>query len=338
MRCGCCRVFACGEVRIAAATPQRTAASTGGRHGSAGDRPWRGVDRIAGLRAVPAEVAKGLAELDAQVFDPHRVRAAGGGRKKVTDTDPQLLADLERLVAPATRGDPRSPLRWTTKSTRTLARALGDMGHVVSHTRVGELLHELRYSLQANTKVIEGRQHPDRDAQFDYLNTKVRAYLRRHDPVISVDTKKKELVGEYANPGRQWDPQGEPQRVNMHDFADKILGKAVPYGVYDVGRNHGWVEVGVDHDTAAFAVAAIRAWWRGDGAVAYPKATRLLVTADAGGSNSYRAKLWKPSWRPWPPRPAWLSRSAIFHPARPSGTASSIGCSPRSAPTGEGSH
>jgi hypothetical protein len=238
-------------------------------------------------------VSKGLAELDGQMFDPHRIRAAGGGRKKVTDTDPRLLADLERLVAPATRGDPRSPLRWTTKSTRTLARALGDMGHVVSHTRVGELLHELRYSLQANTKVIEGRQHPDRDAQFDYLNTKVRAYLRRHDPVISVDTKKKELVGEYANPGRTWRPQGEPERVNMHDFADEMLGKAVPYGVYDVGRNHGWVDVGVDHDTAAFAVAAIRAWWRGDGAAAYPKATRLLVTADAGGSNSYRAKLWK---------------------------------------------
>jgi transposase len=238
-------------------------------------------------------VYKGLAELGGQVLPPDRVRAGGGGRKKVTDTDPRLLADLQRLLAPATRGDPTSPLRWTTKSTRALARALTEMGHVVSHTRVGELLHELRYSLQANTKVIEGRQHPDRDAQFGYLTTKVRAYLRRHDPVISVDTKKKELIGDYANPGRQWRPHGQPERVKVHDFADEVLGKVVPYGVYDLGRNHGWIEVGVDHDTAAFAVAAIRAWWRGDGAAAYPKATRLLVTADAGGSNSYRAKLWK---------------------------------------------
>lgn len=238
-------------------------------------------------------VYKGLAELDGEVFDPARIRAAGGGRKKVADTDPQLLADLERLVDPATRGDPESPLLWTTKSTRTLARALTGMGHAVSHTRVGELLHKLRYSLQANAKVVEGRQHPDRDAQFGYINTKVRTFLRRHDPVISVDTKKKELVGNYANAGRQWRPHGEPERVKVHDFKDEVLGKAVPYGVYDLGRNHGWVEVGVDHDTATFAVAAIRAWWHGDGASAYPTARRLLVTADAGGSNSYRGRLWK---------------------------------------------
>jgi hypothetical protein len=238
-------------------------------------------------------VYKGLAELDGQVFEPDRVRAGGGGRKKVVDTDAQLLADLERLVDPATRGDPSSPLRWTTKSTRTLARALTVMGHPVSHMRVGELLHELRYSLQANAKVVEGRQHPDRDAQFGYINTKVRAWLRRHDPVISVDTKKKELVGNYANAGRQWRPHGQPQRVKVYDFKDEVLGKVVPYGVYDLGRNHGWVEVGVDHDTATFAVAAIRAWWRNDGQGAYPKARRLLITADAGGSNSYRTNLWK---------------------------------------------
>jgi hypothetical protein len=238
-------------------------------------------------------VYKGLAELDGEVFGPDRVRAPGGGRKKVADTDPRLLADLERLVDPATRGDPTSPLRWTTKSTRTLAEALAGMGHAVSHMRVGELLHELRYSLQANAKVIEGRQHPDRDAQFGYINTRVRAFLRRHDPVISVDCKKKELVGNYANAGQQWRPHGEPERVKVHDFKDKALGKAVPYGVYDLGRNHGWVEVGVDHETATFAVAAIRAWWYGDGIGAYPQAKRLLVTADAGGANSYRSRLWK---------------------------------------------
>jgi hypothetical protein len=238
-------------------------------------------------------VYKGLAELGGEVFGPDRVRAPGGGRKKVTDTDPRLLADLERLVDPATRGDPTSPLRWTTKSTRTLAEALAGTGHAVSHMRVDELLHELRYSLQANAKVIEGRQHPDRDAQFGYINTKVRAFGRRHDPVISVDCKKKELVGNYANAGRQWRPKGEPERVKVHDFTDKVLGKAVPYGVYDLGRNHGWVEVGVDHETATFAVAAIRAWWYGDGIGAYPGAKRLLVTADAGGANSYRSRLWK---------------------------------------------
>jgi hypothetical protein len=238
-------------------------------------------------------VSKGLAELDGEVLGPDRVRARGGGRKKVADTDPRLLADLERLVDPATRGDPTSPLRWTTKSTRTLAEALAGMGHAVSHVRVGELLHELRYSLQANAKVVEGRQHGDRDAQFGSINTRVRAFVRRHDPVVSVDCKKKELVGDYANAGRQWRPYGEPERVKVHDFKDKVLGKAVPYGVYDLGRNHGWVEVGVDHETATFAVAAIRAWWYGDGSGAYPQANRLLVTADAGGANSYRSRLWK---------------------------------------------
>jgi Rhodopirellula transposase DDE domain len=238
-------------------------------------------------------VYQGLAELAGEVFDPERVRAAGGGRKKVADTDPRLLVDLERLVDPATWGDPSSPLRWTTKSTRTLARALAGMGHAVSHVRVGELLHELHYSLQANAKVIEGGQHADRDAQFGYINARVRAFLRRRDPVISVDCKKKELVGNYANAGRQWRRHGQPERVKVHDFKDKVLGKVVPYGVYDLGRNHGWVEVGVDHETATFAVAAIRAWWRGDGISAYPQAKRLLVTADAGGANSYRSNRWK---------------------------------------------
>ena len=249
------------------------------------------VARASGLSR--PTVYKAMAELDAPEADPDRARRAGGGRKRVVVKDPRLLADLERLVDPATRGDPSSPLRWTTKSTRTLARALGQMGHEVSHVRVGELLHELHYSLQSNAKVIGGAQHPDRDAQFGYINAKVRAYLRRGDPVISVDTKKKELVGQFKNPGRAWHPAGGPPRVKVHDFIDPTLGKAIPYGIYDLGRNAGWVEVGVDHDTATFAVAAIRAWWYGDGVTAYPKASRLLVTADAGGSNSYRSRLWK---------------------------------------------
>jgi transposase len=249
------------------------------------------VARASGLSR--PTVYRALAELDAPPADLQYARAAGGGRRRLVDKDPRLLVDLERLVDPATRGDPSSPLRWTTKSTRTLARALGEQGHLVSHVRVGELLHELNYSLQSNAKVIEGAAHPDRDAQFGYINAKVRAYLRRHDPVISVDTKKKELVGEYKNPGRAWHPAGRPPRVKVHDFKDPVLGKAIPYGIYDLGRNQGWVEVGVDHDTAMFAVAAIRTWWYGDGAVAYPKASRLLVTADAGGSNSYRSRLWK---------------------------------------------
>jgi hypothetical protein len=238
-------------------------------------------------------VYRALADLDTPEVDPSRSRRSGGGRRRAVVKDPRLLDDLERLLDPATRGDPSSPLRWTTKPTRALARALGEMGHEVSHMRVGELLHELRYSLQSNAKVIEGARHPDRDAQFQYINTKVRAYPRHGDPVISVDTKKKELVGEFKNPGRTWRPAGTPTRVKVHDFKDPVLGKAIPYGIYDLGRNEGWVEVGVDHDTAAFAVAAIRAWWYGDGAIAYPRTSRLLVTADAGGSNSYRSRLWK---------------------------------------------
>ena len=249
------------------------------------------VARASGLSR--PTVYKAMAELDAPPLGPQQVRASGGGRKKTVQGDPRLLADLERLVDPATRGDPVSPLRWTTRSTRALADALGGMGHQVSHVGVGHLLHELHYSLQANSKVIEGATHPDRDAQFGYINSRVRAFLRAGDPVISVDTKKKELVGQFKNTGQDWNPQGQPVRVKVHDFKDPVLGKAVPYGIYDLGRNHGWVEVGIDHDTAAFAVAAIRAWWYGDGAPAYPKASRLLITADAGGSNSYRSRLWK---------------------------------------------
>ncbi len=249
------------------------------------------VARASGLSR--PTVYRGLAELDGPVLESGWVRASGGGRKRLVQTDPGLVGALEALIGPVSRGDPGSQLRWTTRSTRNLAEALTVAGHPVSRMRVDELLHELRYSLQGNVKVREGAQHPDRDAQFRYINRRVASYLRRHEPVISVDAKKKELIGNYKNPGRTWRPEGDPVEVNTHDFPDKVLGKAIPYGVYDVGRNHGWVEVGIDHDTAAFAVAAIRAWWHGDGAPNYPRAGRLLITADAGGSNSYRGRLWK---------------------------------------------
>jgi Rhodopirellula transposase DDE domain len=249
------------------------------------------VARASGLSR--PTVYKGLAELGKSPLEAGRARTPGGGRKPVTQTDPGLVEALEALIDPASRGDPGSQLRWTTKSTRSLAAALTAAGHQVSRMRVCELLHQMRYSLQSNAKVREGASHPDRDAQFRYINRRVTTYLRRHEPVISVDTKKKELVGDYKNPGRTWRPTGEPVEVNVHDFPDEDVEKAIPYGVYDVGRNRGWVEVGVDHDTAAFAVAAIRAWWYGDGTLAYPKAKRLLVTADSGGSNSYRSRLWK---------------------------------------------
>jgi transposase len=222
-----------------------------------------------------------------------RVRKAGGGRKKAIDKDPSLLADLERHVEPSTRGDPQSPLRWTCKSVRQLAQALRRQGHTVSHQLVSELLHALGYSLQANRKSVEGAQHPDRDAQFEHINRRVRQFLRAGDPVISVDTKKKELVGNFKNGGRELRPQGEPQPVLVHDFVNPELGRAIPYGVYDLGHNRGWVSVGIDHDTASFAVESIRRWWRSMGRPLYRGARRLLITADAGGSNGARLRLWK---------------------------------------------
>jgi hypothetical protein len=196
-------------------------------------------------------------------------------------------------VAPETRGDPMSPLRWTCKSTRQLASALSQQGFVVSYRTVGTLLHELGYSLQANAKTLEGSQHPDRDAQFRYINAQVKRYLRKKLPVISVDTKKKELVGQYKNGGREWQRSGQPEQVNVHDFPDPSLGKAIPYGIYDLGQDSGWVNVGCDHDTARFAVESMRGWWRGLGRRRYPKARQLLICAAAGGSNSYRTRLWK---------------------------------------------
>jgi hypothetical protein len=223
-----------------------------------------------------------------------RVRAEGGGRPRLVDVDPGLLVDLDDLVEPDSRGDPMSPLRWTLKSTRQLARALGEMGHQVSSWTVGQLLHAMGYSLQATAKTVEGAQHPDRDAQFRYINGLAGERLSAGEPVISVDSKKKELVnGTKANAGREWQPAGRPERVDVHDFPDPETPKAVPYGIYDVGANEGWMSVGDDHDTAAFAVNAIRRWYQTMGAARYPHARRLMITADAGGSNGYRNRLWK---------------------------------------------
>jgi hypothetical protein len=222
-----------------------------------------------------------------------RVRTVGGGRKPLTSEDPGLLSDLEALVAPVTRGDPMSPLRWTCKSTRQLAAELVRQGHRVSHQTVADLLHALDYSLQGTRKTREGADHPDRDAQFAHINDQTRAFQQRGQPVISVDTKKKELVGDFKNAGREWQPTGQPEIVRVHDFLDKQLGKAIPYGVYDVAANQGWVSVGIDHDTAAFAVASVRQWWEQMGRPTYPKATELLITADSGGSNGSHLRLWK---------------------------------------------
>jgi len=252
------------------------------------------VARATGL--APATISRGLAELDAGAPLPvDRVRQPGGGRKRATTHQPTLLQDLEALVEPTAPGDPESPLRWTCLSTRTLAVALEALGHSVSHTVVAELLHGLGYSLQGNVKTREGRQHPDRDAQFRYIARQVRAAHRRQQPTISVDTKKKELVGPFKNGGRAWRPAKTPQRVRVHDFVipGATGGKAIPYGIYDLHRNEGWVSVGVDHDTATFAVQSIRRWWRQMGRPVYRAATSLLITADAGGSNGARLRLWK---------------------------------------------
>lgn len=228
-----------------------------------------------------------------QAHEPGGIRKAGGGRKRRVETDPKLLEDLNALVSPVTRGDPESPLRWTSKSVRTLSAELQAKGHQTSHRMVAELLHALDYSLQANRKTREGNQHPDRDAQFHYINDHVQQALQAGEPAISVDTKKKELVGDFKNAGRQWRPKGQPQEVRVHDFKLPELGRVAPYGVYDLGENAGWVSVGTDHDTAEFAVATIRHWWESMGRARYPNARHLLITADGGGSNGSRLRLWK---------------------------------------------
>ena len=254
-----------------------------------------GVSAVSRATGMSRQVIRqGMAELSAVGVQPAgRIRRPGGGRKKTVAQDPSLLRDLERLVEPVTRGDPESPLRWTCKSLRRLAEELRQMGHQTSHVLVARMLHELGYSLQANSKTLEGTNHPDRNAQFEYLNGKVKRQLQQHQPVISVDTKKKELVGDFKNQGRELRPQGEPEKVRVHDFLIPELGRANPYGIYDIAHNTGWVSVGVDHDTAAFAVESIRRWWNSMGQAVYPRATRLPITADSGGSNGARVRLWK---------------------------------------------
>jgi hypothetical protein len=262
---------------------------------------YGGVSLVARATGVSRRaITEGMKELSQQKvsgepLSQSRIRRKGAGRKRTVDRDPGLRADLDRLVDPATRGDPESPLRWTCKSVRMLAGELRREGHAISHQTVAELLHEMDYSLQANQKKLEGSQHADRNQQFEYINRKAQRYLKQGEPVISVDTKKKELVGDFKNPGREWQPQGQPEKVRVHDFEIRQPenGKVAPYGVYDLGRNAGWVSVGVDHDTAEFAVESIRRWWRWMGKRSYPKATRLLITADSGGSNGARVRLWK---------------------------------------------
>jgi len=239
-----------------------------------------------------------MAELSLRDTEPDacveaRVRSPGGGRQRLDEQDPELVPALERLVDPATRGDPQSPLRWTCKSTVRLAEEMTQAGHQISASTVGTLLKERGYSLQGNRKTKEGTQHPDRDAQFAHINATVKRFERRGQPVISVDAKKKELVGPFKNGGREWQPKGKPEEVNIHDFVDPELGKAIPYGVYDVTNNEGWVSVGIDHDTAQFAVQAIKRWWQTMGRPRYPHAGELLITADGGGSNGSRCRLWK---------------------------------------------
>ena len=241
-----------------------------------------------------AVITTGLRELRGEIALPEgRVRRTGAGRKRTEDTDSTLLSDLEKLIEPTAMGDPELPLRWTIKSLRTLATGLEKMGHRTSHRMVAELLTKLKYGMQGNRKTLEGGKHPDRNEQFEFINERAKSVLDQGQPVISVDTKKKELIGNYKNGGKDYRPQGEPVEVKVHDFIDKELGKAAPYGVYDIGRNEGWVNVGIDHDTSAFAVESIRRWWNLMGKPAYPQATQLMITADSGGSNGARVKLWK---------------------------------------------
>jgi len=255
---------------------------------------WGGLTAVAKATGIgKPRIVRALQELQEQGASSDRVRRPGGGDKPLKEKDLTLLPDLDALVDPATRGDPESPLRWTCKSTRKLAAALRSQGHKVSAQTVAVLLKEQKYSLQANRKTKEGRTHPDRNAQFEHINELAKAFGKRGQPVISVDTKKKELVGDYKNAGREWHPEGAPEPVQMHDFPDPRVGKAIPYGVYDINSNEGWVTVGIDHDTADFAGEAVRAWWKHMGSRRYPAATDLLITADSGGSNAARSRGWK---------------------------------------------
>ena len=259
---------------------------------SAGRGGVSAVTRATGMAR--STIGRGLVELrSGEALDTSRVRRPGGGCKPLIETDTSLLNDLRSLVEPDTRGDPQSSLLWTCKSLTKLSRGLREMGHKIGRTLVGELLHKLEYSLQGNRKTLEGSKHPDRDAQFRYINDCVNKALAAGAPAISVDTKKKELVGDFRNGGREWRPKGSPEDVRVHDFVIPELGRAAPYGVYDIAANAGWVSVGIDHDTGAFAVNAIRSWWKLMGRERYPDATTLLITADGGGSNGSRVRLWK---------------------------------------------
>ncbi len=244
------------------------------------------------IRKAVAEIKQEFPQL-AQTIHAGGIRKPGGGRRPLSETDASLRADLERLVESATRGTSTSALQWTSKSTRRLAQELDKLGHAVSYRTVARMLHEMGYSLQSNRKTREGQQHPDRDAQFEHINRMVRRFERRGQPVISVDAKHRELVGNFKNAGREWHVAGSPEQVRVHDFKDEWLGVAIPYGIYDLAHNDGWVSVGIDHNTAEFAVETIRRWWRRMGSLAYPEASELLITADAGGSNGNRARLWK---------------------------------------------
>ena len=259
-----------------------------------------GITRVAEATGLSqTTIRAGLQELASQsTLAPHnvpseRLRRPGGGRRALVAQDPELLKALEALVDPVTRGDPMGPLRWTCKSAARLAIELQTQGHAVSERSLNRLLHTLGYSLQSNRKTLEGSHHPDRDVQFQHINQRVQVFQRQRQPVVSVDTKKKELIGQFRNGGREWAPQGQPELVEVHDFPDKDLGKVIPYGVYDMATNTGWVSVGVDHDTAEFAVETIRRWWYHMGSTVYPRAQRLLITADGGGSNGSRNRLWK---------------------------------------------
>ncbi len=261
---------------------------------------WGAVTTVAHATGLSrTTITAGLRELDLparqRAAEAARVRRPGGGRRPLTETDPGLMAALEALIEPATRGDPQSPLRWTCKSTRRLADELTRVHHRVSVNTVAALLRQAGYSLQANRKTREGTSHPDRNAQFEHINSSVRSFHDRGQPAISVDAKKKELVGDFKNAGREWHPRGQPEQVRVHDFIDTTLGKAIPYGVYDILNNQGWVSVGLDHDTAQFAVNSIRTWWKKMGRRRFPRARQLLITADGGGSNSHRSRLWKVS-------------------------------------------
>ena len=259
---------------------------------SAGRGGVSAVTRATGVAR--STIGRGLAELrSGETLDTSRVRRPGGGCKPLIETDTSLLNDLRSLVEPDTRGDPQSSLLWTCKSLTKLTRGLREMGHKIGRTLVGELLHKLEYSLQGNRKTLEGSKHPDRDAQFRNINGRVNKALAAGAPAISVDTKKKELVGDFRNAGREWRPKGSPEEVRVHDFVIPELGRAAPYGVYDIAANAGWVSVGIDHDTGAFAVNAIRSWWKLMGRERYPDASTLLITADGGGSNGSRVRLWK---------------------------------------------